>query len=94
MKRLVNLPTSHSCPLSLRKREKVAKSYEVIFAFIKKDVKVDLDLANEMLKSRLLKTDWYDDDLFNKVIKLSSILQDETEREKIRELRFQENPAI
>jgi len=47
-----------------------------------------------MLKSRLLKTDWYDDDLFNKVIKLSSILQDETEREKIRELRFQENPEI
>jgi ABC-type phosphate transport system auxiliary subunit len=76
------------------KREKVAKSYQVIFEFISNDVKVDLDLAHEMLRNRLLKTDWFDDDLFNQVLKLSAILNDETERGQLRELRLQENPVI
>lgn len=57
-------------------------------------MEVDLELAQAMLHDKLLKTDWYDDDLFNKVLKLSAILSDETEREKIRELRLREDPEI
>jgi len=72
----------------------VYKSYQVIFNFIRNDVKVDLDLALEMLRDKLLKTDWYDCDLFNKVLKLSSILSDDAEREKVRELKLRENPKI
>jgi len=55
---------------------------------------VDLDLALAMLKDKLRKTDWYDDDLFNKVLKLSHILSDDAERDKIRELKLRENPKI
>jgi hypothetical protein len=47
-----------------------------------------------MMHDKLLKTDWYDDDLFNKVLKLSAMLSDETEREKIRELRLRDDPEI
>ena len=46
---------------------------------------MDLSLANQVLQNRLLKTNWYDDDLFNQVINLSNLLQDENEKKKIRE---------
>ena len=75
-------------------KEKISKCYEVIFSYIRNDAQVDIDLAEAMLKKKLLKTDWYDVDLFNKVLKLSAILSDETEREKIRELRLREDPEI